>query len=416
MRILMRKNRWAFYIRLSREDGDRAESLSVVHQKLKLSEYAKTHPELTPYSWYIDDGYTGTNYDRPAFLRLLQDIEAGHICGVLVKDLSRLGRNNVKTSHYVHEYFPGHKVRFIAIDDAVDKDFFDIDTSKDMMIDLKNMFNGFYPRDISAKVRSTFRAKQCAGQFIGAFAAYGYRKSPSNHNKLLIDEPAAAIVRRIFCEYLSGIGASQIAKRLNEEQIPCPSLYKQMHEMAYHNANVRPGNGWTYSSVRNILRNPVYTGNMVQNRSFRQVCSKKALPLPPEQWITVEATHPAIVSSELFDRVNTLLSHAPRQPQKRYVHLFTGLLHCADCGGSMVRICRNGTVRFRCGTYNRLGLRGCTSHSVCETALTNAVRNDLEAHGIPLPAESSLNRALVCSVIRQITIHEDGSADISYLN
>ena len=200
MRILMRKNRWAFYIRLSREDGDRAESLSVVHQKLKLSEYAKTHSELTPYSWYIDDGYTGTNYDRPAFLRLLQDIEAGHICGVLVKDLSRLGRNNVKTSHYVHEYFPGHKVRFIAIDDAVDKDFFDIDTSKDMMIDLKNMFNGFYPRDISAKVRSTFRAKQCAGQFIGAFAAYGYRKSPSNHNKLLIDEPAAAIVRRIFCE------------------------------------------------------------------------------------------------------------------------------------------------------------------------------------------------------------------------
>lgn len=278
MRILMRNNRWAFYIRLSREDGDRAESLSVVHQKLKLSEYAKTHPELTPYSWYIDDGYTGTNYDRPAFLRLLQDIEAGHICGVLVKDLSRLGRNNVKTSHYVHEYFPGHKVRFIAIDDAVDKDFFDIDTSKDMMIDLKNMFNGFYPRDISAKVRSTFRAKQCAGQFIGAFAAYGYRKSPSNHNKLLIDEPAAAIVRRIFCEYLSGIGASQIAKRLNEEQIPCPSLYKQMHEMAYHNANVCPGNGWTYSSVRNILRNPVYTGNMVQNRSFRQVCSKKALP------------------------------------------------------------------------------------------------------------------------------------------
>ena len=186
--------------------------------------------------------------------------------------------------------------------------------------------------------------------------------------------------------------------------------------MAYHNANVRPGNGWTYSSVRNILRNPVYTGNMVQNRSFRQVCSKKALPLPPEQWITVEATHPAIVSSELFDRVNTLLSHAPRQLQKRYVHLFAGLLHCADCGGSMVRICRNGTVRFRCGTYNRLGLRGCTSHSVCETTLTNAVRNDLEAHGIPLPAESSLNRALVCSVIRQITIHEDGSADISYLN
>ena len=116
MRILMRNNRWAFYIRLSREDGDRAESLSVVHQKLKLSEYAKTHPELTPYSWYIDDGYTGTNYDRPAFLRLLQDIEAGHICGVLVKDLSRLGRNNVKTSHYVHEYFPAHKVRFIAID------------------------------------------------------------------------------------------------------------------------------------------------------------------------------------------------------------------------------------------------------------------------------------------------------------
>lgn len=277
------------------------------------------------------------------------------------------------------------------------------------------MFNGFYPRDISAKVRSTFRAKQCAGQFIGAFAAYGYRKSPSNHNKLLIDEPAAAIVRRIFCEYLSGIGASQIAKRLNEEQIPCPSLYKQMHEMAYHNANVCPGNGWTYSSVRNILRNPVYTGNMVQTVLF----VKSAVKGTPPASGTMDHGRGNAPGNRVFGTVRPGEHSAVTRSKTTTETIrtsFAGLLHCADCGGSMVRICRNGTVRFRCGTYNRLGLRGCTSHSVCETALTNAVRNDLEAHGIPLPAESSLNRALVCSVIRQITIHEDGSADISYLN
>ena len=164
---------WALYVRLSHDDGDKAESLSVSNQKLKLSNFIKSMPEITDYKFYVDDGFSGTTFERPDFKKLINDIHSGLITGIIVKDLSRLGRNSPKTSYYIHDFFPSNKIRFIAIDDNIDKDFFDFNTSNDMIIDIKNMFNGFYPRDISNKVRSTLRAKQADGQFIGAFACYG---------------------------------------------------------------------------------------------------------------------------------------------------------------------------------------------------------------------------------------------------
>lgn len=368
----------ALYIRLSREDGDKIESLSVANQRLLLLEKANKMSGFSAHDFYIDDGWTGTNFERPAFQRMISDIENGLISCVMVKDLSRLGRDSPKTATYIHEYFPSKKVRFIAIDDNVDKNYYDFNTSEDMMIDVKNMFNGFYPRDISNKVRSTFRTKQRSGQFIGAFACYGYRKSPEDHNTLLIDEPAASVVRKIFSMYLSGLGQNTIAKRLNEEGILCPSAYKKSCGLNYRNSKrLDSTNYWTYSSVRNILRNRLYTGTMVQNKSFRQVCKSKAIALPKEQWIVVPDTHEAIIDKNTFEKVQYLLSQNTRQTNLEHnIHIFAGLIKCGDCHRAMAKIKRKGETTFSCGSYNRYGTSHCSAHYINEDVLEEIVLND----------------------------------------
>lgn len=369
---------WALYIRLSREDGDKLESLSVAHQKMKLTSLVEQMEGGANYKLYTDDGWTGTNFERPEFQRMISDIENGNVVGVMVKDLSRLGRNSQKTTYYVQEFFPAHKVRFIAVDDNIDKQFYDTDTSEDMMIDVKNMFNGFYPRDISNKVRSTFRTKQKAGKFIGAFACYGYRKSPDDHNMLLVDEPAADIVRRIFTMYLSGYGQNTIAKKLNEEGVPCPTEYKKLQGMKYSNSR-RLGSTtyWTYASIRNILRNECYTGVMVQNKTFRQVCKKKSMQMPREKWIVVPNTHEAIIDKDTFDKTQELLSQNTKPTRlTQNVHLFAGLIKCGDCGRAMCRVKRKGADAFCCGSYNRYGKKLCSAHLIQSEVLETLVLND----------------------------------------
>lgn len=370
----------ALYIRLSREDGDKAESLSVINQKLKLSEYAKNLSEISDTEYYIDDGYTGTSFNRPAFEKMCRDIESGTISIVVVKDLSRLGRNMAKVTELVQEYFPQKKIRFIAIDDHIDKQFFEIDTSEDMVIDLKNMFNGFYPKDISKKVRSTFRTKQQAGQFIGAFACYGYKKSPDNHNQLVVDEPAAKIVRKIFALYMAGYGQNTIARMLNNAHIPCPSEYKKRCGLNYRNCRrLEDTTYWTYSSIRNILRNRIYTGTMVQNKAFRQICQNRAMALPEEQWIIVPGTHEPIIDEELFCKVQELLSQNTRHAGfNQNIHIFAGLLKCGDCGRAMVKITRKGETTFSCGSYNRYGKSHCSAHNIKEKVIEETVQKDFE--------------------------------------
>ena len=369
---------WALYIRLSHEDGDNAESLSVSNQKLKLTEYIKKLDNNSIQKFYIDDGFSGTTFDRPGFKKLLYDIEHGLIKGILVKDLSRLGRNSPKTSYFIHDYFPAHKIRFIAIDDNIDKNFFDIDTSNDMIIDIKNLFNGFYPRDISSKVRSTFRAKQKAGHFIGAFACYGYKKSLTDHNKLIIDPVAADIVKKIFSMYLSGKGQNTIAKILNSDNIPCPSEYKKMQGLNYKNSNrLTSTTYWTYSSIRSILKNEIYTGCMVQNKSFRMMCSKSASPLPHEKWIIVPDTHEAIIDKKTFDIVQSMLSNNVRQMKtSSHTHILAGLLKCGDCGRAMVKIKNKDKIFFVCGSYNRYGTDKCSSHKISESTILNIISDD----------------------------------------
>lgn len=367
------------YLRLSREDGDKTESLSITNQQLLLTEYAKKLSDISEWKYYIDDGYTGTNFNRPSFRQMINDIENGTIQCIIVKDLSRLGRNMPKVTEYVSEYFPSKKIRFIAIDDNIDKEYYSVDTSEDMMLEVKNMFNGFYPRDISKKVRSTFRSKQRDGQFIGAFASYGYQKSPANHNQLIIDEPAAAVVKRIYQMYLSGLGQLTIAKKLNDEGILCPSEYKKHCGLNYHNNNrMDSTHYWTYSTIRNILKNEIYIGTMVQNKDFRQVCKTKAIRLPKEQWIVVPDTHEAIIDKATWDKTQDLLKRNTRHMNlNQNIHIFAGFLKCGDCGRAMVKLKRNGTVIFHCGSYNRYGTNFCSSHAVKEAELAKIVLTDL---------------------------------------
>ena len=369
----------AAYIRLSKEDGDKSESLSVANQRMLLTEFVKKQRDLYLYDVYIDDGYTGTNFIRPGFQRMLQDIEDKKVECVIVKDLSRLGRNMPKVSEYVNEYFPDKKVRFIAVNDGIDKQYYDIDISDTMMIDVKNMFNGFYPRDISKKVRSTFKTKQSNGQFIGAFACFGYKKSKEDHNKLEVDDYAAEVVRRIFSMYLSGLGQNTIARRLNDEGIPCPAEYKKRCGLHYHNGNrLSTTLYWTYSTVRRILQNEIYIGNMVQNKSFRQICKKSAVSLPRDKWIVVENTHRPIIDKETWEKVQALLKRNVRQTGlDGNIHIFAGFLKCGDCGRAMVKLKRKGDDCFNCGSYNRYGNKLCTIHRITERELEEIVLNDL---------------------------------------
>lgn len=372
-----KKQRTALYIRLSREDSDKSESESVINQTLLLTDFVAKQEDLVLYDTYIDDGYTGTNFDRPEFLRLIEDIEQKKIECVVVKDMSRLGRNLGKTTELMTDYFPSKKVRFIAINDNIDKKFNEV-SDDDMMIDFKNVFNSFYPRDTSKKVRSSLDTKRKSGQFIGAFASYGYKKSDVDNNKLIIDTEVADTVRRIFTMFISGIGQNTIAKILNDEGLPCPSVYKKQSGLNYKNSCYIGTSGWSYATIHKILKNEMYIGNMIQNRTFRQPCKKKAISLPKEDWIIVQNTHEAIIEKDTFNKVQDLLARNTKQINfNENIHIFAGFLKCGDCMHTMAKLKRpTGTV-FNCGNYNRNGNKYCTMHPITQKELEEIVLNDL---------------------------------------
>ncbi len=375
----VKKQQTAMYIRLSRDDSDKSESESVSNQKLLLTEYIAKQDDLILYDTYIDDGYTGTNFDRPEYKRLIEDIEDKKIDCVIVKDMSRLGRNLAKTSELLTDYFPSKKVRFIAINDNIDKKFNQI-SDDDIMIDIKNMFNGFYPKDISKKVRSTLNSKRKDGQFIGAFACYGYKKSEYDKNKLEVDTEVSNVVKRIFNMFISGIGKNTIARTLNEENISCPSVYKKQKGFKYKNSCYIGTSGWSYATIDKILKNEMYIGNMVQNKTFRQPCKKKAVPQSKEDWIIVPDTHEPIIDKDTFEKVQALLTKNTKQIDfNENIHIFAGFLKCGDCGHSMAKLKRAKGNMFNCGNYNRHGKKYCTMHPITELELQTIVLNDLNS-------------------------------------
>ena len=375
--------RAALYTRLSREDGDKPESDSIANQRALLEDFAARQPDLQIAGRYSDDGFTGTNFQRPDFQRMIADIEAGKINCVIVKDLSRFGRDYINSGRYLERWFPEHGVRFLAINDHIDSE----NGPYDMLLPFKNVFNEQYARDISNKVKSAMQSKQRQGQFIGAFASYGYRKNPEDHNKLLIDPCAAAVVQRIFDLYEQGNGKIRIAKLLNEEGIPSPGvLYYQRKGQSDPR---RVNHKWADQTVKNIVRSEVYIGNMVQGKTGTlSYKSRKLVGKPEEEWIRVEGTHEPIISRELWDTVASIDKKKVRKSSAAdgYKSIFTGLVYCADCGFKM----RNHVERFTykdgtpgryssfiCGNYSRSGKGACTIHTIYENVLTQLVLEDI---------------------------------------
>lgn len=366
----------AAYSRISREDGDKAESESLGNQRELIKSYVKKQKDMKIVDYYNDDNFTGTNFNRPDFQRMYRDIESGKINCVIVKDLSRFGRDYIDVGNYIQRVFPKFGVRFIAINDNVDSAV----RSYDMITPIKNIFNEQYARDISNKIISTFRNKQELGQFMGAFACYGYKKDPNNKYKLIIDEYPASIVRKIFKLFCEGNGKIRIAKILNDDNVLCPSEYKKSVGESYVNCNrYEKTSYWTFSTIDRILKKEMYIGNMVQHTANCSKFDYSPTKVDKNDWIVVPNTHEPIIDKETWELTQSLLNRRTRQLDfQENVSKYAGFLVCDDCGRTMSKtVWGNNNIRYVCGTYKRYSSTLCTSHAIKEPVLDAIILEDI---------------------------------------
>jgi len=390
-----RKNKFApsvtaLYCRLSIEDGRENESMSISNQKALLRDFAVKNG-LLDYEYYVDDGYTGRNFNRPSFQRMIADIEAGKVKCVITKDLSRLGRNYIEAGSYIEILFPRHNVRYIAVTDGVDS----LNRQEMDITPFKNILNDMYSRDISKKVLAGWMARSRQGKFLGGPTPYGLMRDPNDHGHLIIDPETAPTVKLVFDLALNGCGTMKIAKHLLERKIPITRIKEPVEsEVRYYS--------WSGSVIGKMLRNPVYKGDHVVCKCHQKAVRSNTVNfIPRDQWEIIENCHEAIVSREQWDRVQKLIDRRPPIMQGNscpFYNLFHGLVYCATCGKSMQvryeKVGRTGKNRFTgemrepidkayyiCQTYNRLGKNACTSHKIEARDLYNLVLSDIMEHG-----------------------------------
>lgn len=370
------------YCRLSRDDHNGTlESMSIANQRQVLVDYV-TEKGWTLRDCYIDDGYSGTNFDRPDFKRMIHDAEIGKIDCIITKDLSRLGRNYVEAGYYTEEYFIEHDIRFIAINDGIDT----MHDNNDIAA-FHHVLNEFYPKQVSKKVKQVKKKSAEQGKFMGSQAPYGYMKSPEDKHVLIIDEEAAVIVKRLFNEFANGDSARMIADKLNAEGINTPRFY-HYEKMGRTNPLTEEKNVWGSATITQLLKNQVYIGNMVQGK--RQVVSfktKKMRTVPPENWIVVENTHTPLIEMSLWERVQKRLSNPNKKIRRTKIDtvgLFSGLVKCSDCGMPLAYMRRQLKERekgvYRCSRYNNNGITACTSHYIDEEYISAFVLNDIRTY------------------------------------
>ena len=372
------------YVRLSREDGDKEESNSVTGQKDLIRDYMTRHPELRECGMKVDDGYTGSNFDRPAFHEMMAEVKAGKINCIVVKDLSRFGRDHLGVGEYIEKIFPFMGVRFIAINDNYDSQHSNVE-SDELIIPFKNLINEAYCRDTSIKIRSQLEIKRRRGDFIGSFAVFGYRKDPADRHRLLVDDYAAEVVRDIFAWKLDGLSAGDIAARLSASGIPTPMDYKQSQGMNYSTSfRIKEKSEWSAGMILRILKNPVYTGVLEQGRvttpSYRV---KRLVNKPREEWAVVENCHEAIINYYDFESVQKALALDARTTESgKAVDLFSGMVNCGECGGAMIKkTVPSGKKKYTyyvCATHKNE--KTCFSHGIRDTALTEIVLEFLKKH------------------------------------
>lgn len=378
------KYKAALYIRLSVEDGDKEESNSVINQRMMLSEFVNESPDIELYDVYIDDGYTGTDFERPGFTRLLNDLYIKKFNTVIVKDLSRLGRNYIEVGNYIEKIFPLFNIRFISINDQIDSKK-DPDSVNSLIVPFKNLINDEYCRDISNKIKAVQKMKMKKGEYIGSYAPYGYIKDPEDKHKLIIDEEAAKIIRLIFEWTLNGYSRTAIAKKLNELGILNPTGHRAEElNMKIPVASERRDKrySWGITTIRQILMNQMYCGDVVQHKG-KLISYKihKRVVLPKSEWIVVEDTHEPIISREIFDKVqNEIINRDTRMNENGKISIFAGHIKCGDCLRAMSKKVAGkykGQPRkhyhYMCSLYMRTAGAQCSKHSIRNDELESAV-------------------------------------------
>lgn len=376
------KYRTAAYLRLSKGDGDAgSESNSISNQRLIIDRFLQENLDFELSETYVDDGYTGTNFERPAMKKMLEDIDKGLIDCVVVKDVSRFGRERIETGTYILKTFREKGIRFISINDNYDS-LTAGSSERHLVMPIKTMTNDAFSMDISNKVRASQSIKREKGEFMGPYAPYGYMKDPENRNHLIIDPEAAVTVREIFAKRISGMSANAIAKHLEETGVLTPSYYKEKKIEGYRSAATKPGKcRWHAKQIIRILTDEVYIGSMVQGRDYKVSYKvNKTIRRPKEEWVVVPGMHEPIVSESDFRIVQDLMERSSiRTRETPEGYLFSGLVFCADCGRTMLRKLRRqkntSHVEYLCCGYNLK--EGCTSHKILETDLLEAVTESI---------------------------------------
>lgn len=366
------------YLRLSREDGDKYESDSITSQRDLLLDFINRNPDISVFDTYEDDGWTGTNFDRPNFKRMEDDLRAKKIDCIIVKDLSRFARNCIEIGNYLSIVFPYLKTRFICINDNVDS-YIDPDSLDNLSTKFKNLINDEYCRDISIKVRSSLTIRRESGEFIGSFPSYGYQRDPDDYHKLVVDKVAAEVVRMIYAKFIAGESIRGIVRHLNDLGYLPPVLYKKQKYPEYKPAHVTKDTKWSHRAVGRILTNQMYVGDMVQNVmnniSYR---IQKCRPVEAEKRIIVPDTHEAIIGRDDFQKVKDLLKRDTYEsPKTQKMYVLSGFIKCGDCKRGMVKkTLHNGWKEYHylfCSTYKNRSKNACTKHTINSDKVEAAV-------------------------------------------
>ena len=365
----------ALYCRLSVDDGEEGDSNSIVNQKKMLGDYAQSHGYPNP-KFYTDDGFSGTNFNRPGFQELIRDVDAGRVGTIIVKDMSRLGRDYLKVGYYSEVYFGEAGVHFIAVNDGVDNT---VENDSDFT-PFRNIMNEWYAKDTSKKVRAVLRAKGKSGKSLTNCPPFGYTKDAEGNWH--IEEEAAGIIRRIYSLCVEGYGPSQIAKKLNEMKAISPVVWKYKVGWNYKLEKVDHPEIWTVTAVRRILSNPVYLGHTINFRTKKKSYkSHSVVFLPKEDWVVFENTHEPIIDKDTFDTVQKLREGVKRRLSiDGEMSVFSGLLYCADCGSKMYLNRHRGKEKdcFNCASYRKEKHSQCTSHYITLHAIEEIVLGDLQ--------------------------------------
>ncbi len=365
----------ALYIRLSREDGDNMESESITNQRDLLHLFLeKTKEKLVYIDEYVDDGFTGSNFDRPSWKRLITDIENGKVNTIITKDLSRMGRDYISMGEYIERIFPERGIRYIALND-------DIDTLHETpgleFLQFKLMFNDYFLKDTSKKIRKVLRSKKEKGEFLGFKAPYGYLKDPSDKHKLIVDENVRPIIKRMFDLAYNSKSPRQIADIFSKEHIPTPSVYANLNRGMKSTAYEL----WCPRTIEEMLTNETYIGNMTQGRRRKiNYKSKKEIRTPKEEWIIIKNTHEAIIDKKIFDTVNELLKKNKNKPTGNNIMLLSGFMVCKECGHKIGINKSSDGKRYYCHcsyytAHSKYGL--CTPHSLNYKKLENLVLEEI---------------------------------------